>query len=953
MGVEVPGEYPKEPDLVIKNDGEFYGEAKWDSKYWEGITDARDYEQIPTANGTFAIGYPDALKSEVSQSRLGEEKEEAILSGHKFRVSFFRPGEDAEMDRLEIQELPQWIENHIHRRVEPEPEPDEVVWVLRQTADALSEQLEEADAPELFKNVMGVEPEKNEEKQAAQRAAGYLLVNQIAFYRVLSSVKEYPQIEPDSIDRPKDLNNYFQRVLLDDYSAIFSFPVAKAYPQEEIRILRNAIKSIYQLSPERIDHEVLGTVFHSLTPLTVRKPLAAFYSKNRPSQLLAVLAVDDGDAKIIDPACGSGNLLSAAYRRKRQLTDGFDEQDHKRFVGEEITGIDIMPFASHLSTIHLALEAPAYETDKVQIGIEDATKLQPGKTISPISQVLPESIEGQQSLDKFHRDMDENWVEEEKVERGAVNLTAMPQQEIEIGESDVVIMNPPFSRQETVSQFSAEYKQKLRDRFSEYEDAIHGKMSYCSYFILLADRLLKDDGTLAAILPASFLTKSSDEKIRDLLFDNYDVQYLLARDDEPNFSEDTDFREILLVAQKNGSKDNSSIAYVTIDGFGVTSEQIENAAEELATDEINSSESRTITRDGTSATIRRFKTKEIRELNLFSPFAVNNYSLFDVWDRVTSGENLAKLDTLDSGLIRGVGSHDWQEGLINHPGAKLRNKDIWVHDSEDENNVTARHRVLDETIKIGHDKLVYDLHRYAGRPRFDHTNLDEYAVIEEPEDNRFLQLSEEKEVPAKWRQNVSNNLDNRLAHLAFLRRPDLTAPGTHHLAYFTGEKRLFHAMWAMPDFTEGEAQNVGIWMDSSLNLLQMMFNRQPRRGGLAKYEKHTISEFDVLNPDDLDEDDNEELSEIFKSIQHIEYPPIFQQLVLSTPSDILSEEEIERLSKAFQGMESELGNGFTPRRRIDRAMLEIIGVEQPEELLDELYPALLNELVTLKIMMQA
>ncbi|MFB6187517.1 MAG: N-6 DNA methylase, partial [Halobacteriaceae archaeon] len=387
-GLDMGSGYPKEPDLAIENDGVYAYEAKWEDDYYQGIAEARDYGLAPTINGSIAIGYPNALR----QTKLtGFGDAEAALSDHTFRVAFLRENESTEMARVKGSELPQWLHDHVHRRREPETDPDEVVNVLRQTANALTREIEDIETPDLFRNVLGVQPSESEQLNAGRHAAGFLLVNQITFYRVLSSVKEkYPKIDPNELTKPDDLLEYFRVVLEDDYSAIFSFPVASAYEQEHLGLIRDAVKTIYGISPERIDHEVLGTVFHALTPLSVRKPVAAYYTKNRTAELLAELSIDDADAKVMDPACGSGTLLTAAYRRKRALTPDFDEEDHRRFLKEDITGIDIMPFAGHLSTIHLALEQPAYQTDKVRIGIEDATKLNPGDEISPVSFTLPE-----------------------------------------------------------------------------------------------------------------------------------------------------------------------------------------------------------------------------------------------------------------------------------------------------------------------------------------------------------------------------------------------------------------------------------------------------------------------------------------------------------------------------------------------------------------------------------
>jgi len=65
----------------------------------------------------------------------------------------------------------------------------------------------------------------------------------------------------------------------------------------------------------------------------------------------------------------------------------FTLEDHKRFLEQDLTGVDIMPFAAHMAVVHLSLQALAagHETEKVRIAVWDSTELEPGQTIPAIS----------------------------------------------------------------------------------------------------------------------------------------------------------------------------------------------------------------------------------------------------------------------------------------------------------------------------------------------------------------------------------------------------------------------------------------------------------------------------------------------------------------------------------------------------------------------------------------
>jgi len=626
VSISTPGTR-SQPDFQVSNGGTFVGEAKWEGKKWEGFGEARDYGQLTGVEGSFLIAYPEELRASGGQARL-QNAAESVLSGHKYSCAFLRRNEPTDIVSLELEEIPEWLKSNIERRRQPEPDPDEVVSVLRQTARELTQELETAPDENIFRNVLGATPDEEEEQEAARRTAGFLLVNQLTFYRVLSSTDRFPDVDPDVLSSPGDLGEYFDRVLEVDYTPVFSFRISDDLPQESLIILKDAIKTINSLSPEKINHDVLGTVFHELIPIEARKQVAAYYTKSQPANIMANLSIPDSETTVMDPACGSGTMLVAAYNRKKELSPTWTEQTHRRFVEEDITGIDVMPFAAHLSCIHLALQAPIYETDEVNIGIEDSTKLQPGSTISPLSFVLPES-EVQRSIGDFDDGAPD--LSEQEIEAGSVTVDAAAGQEMELGTLDVIMMNPPFTRQESVAGFADGYKNQLRSRFSQRDRQghIHGKMSYCSYFLFLANKFLNEGGRIAAVLPATVLNKSSDAGVREMLLHEYNLEYVLAREDAPNFSEDTDLREVIVIARKGEPDPEGTVAYVSMDGLDVNGSDIQATAGAL--EAADAGVSRSVQgRNGSNATIWRLPYEQIDTHNLFSPFSVQERDLMRV-----------------------------------------------------------------------------------------------------------------------------------------------------------------------------------------------------------------------------------------------------------------------------------------------------------------------------------
>ena len=110
------------------------------------------------------------------------------------------------------------------------------------------------------------------------------------------------------------------------------------------------------MRPEAFSSDFLGSMFHNVIPLVVRKPLAAYYTNPAAAALLASLTIEKPNDSVADFACGSGTLLIAAYDRKAKLLNKkINQKDHEKFIGKQLTGIDVMAFAAHLAAVQLAL----------------------------------------------------------------------------------------------------------------------------------------------------------------------------------------------------------------------------------------------------------------------------------------------------------------------------------------------------------------------------------------------------------------------------------------------------------------------------------------------------------------------------------------------------------------------------------------------------------------------
>ena len=200
-------------------------------------------------------------------------------------------------------------------------------------------------------------------------------------------------------------------------------------------------------------HDLTGRVFRRL--ISDRKYLATFYTLPASAALLARLAVakmegvDWGDPeaigklKIGDFACGTGALLSAVYEQiaSRHETAGGDSAAiHSVMMEEVLYGCDVMPSAIHITGSTLAGIQPEVGYDRSRLYTMPYGRQQDG-TVKLGSLELLQST---QVMTLFN-------TSDPALRTGSVGEETAAHINVEIadGNFDLVIMNPPFTRNTT------------------------------------------------------------------------------------------------------------------------------------------------------------------------------------------------------------------------------------------------------------------------------------------------------------------------------------------------------------------------------------------------------------------------------------------------------------------------------------------------------------------------
>jgi len=373
--------------------------------------------------------------------------------------------------------------------------------------------------------------EKNESEDISRFLASYIVLSQILFLRLFSRTS--PGVLPKMEKKITHhwLRTAFSRVLDINYRPIFSLDVLDAIPESYIQ---DTFDLIWGLEIERIRYELPGRLFHELMPKTIRKMLAAFYTRPQAADVLARLTVRNGGDLVYDCACGSGTILVSAYRRKLELyqEEGHTGNPHKRFCEEEIFGSDIMPFAVHLTSANLASMDPSTTIEATEIIQGDSLSLSKGYRYPTGVQVtlFPAARRGYSMKGEMH--------------------------DVKLKKVDVVLMNPPFTKVERGIR-----KYVDMERFG----AICGnEVGLWGHFIALADEFLKDEGTFGGVIPISILRGRESEKIREFVFSHWTILYVLKATFNYGFSEWSEYRDILLIAKKGKPPKGHTVKFALV-----------------------------------------------------------------------------------------------------------------------------------------------------------------------------------------------------------------------------------------------------------------------------------------------------------------------------------------------------------------------------------------------------
>jgi predicted RNA methylase len=769
----------------------------------------------------------------------------------------------------------------------------------------------------------------------------YLTILYLLFIHI-TSIRKYhytilPQIE-NPLQPPQNLLdniiNNIRNTLIKDYSfiaepSIYILDLLKSVEKDVNFTLTRYIYAIQALRPEHVKEELFGRIYQESIPPETRKNLGAFFTNPVAARILAYLAIERWDEKVLDPACGSGTLLASAYEAKmeRASSQGIDKQKaHELFLKEHITGIDIMQFATKLTSINLTLqniEVPIEPKilwgdgiEKMRAALENAENDDPSQQVTLYDYIIKRDRE------KYEKQM------------------------LSKEEFDVVIMNPPFTRRERIPESE-------RKRLDEMlGNIVKGKVGYWAYFFAASDYVIKLGGRLAAVTPEEFFVGSSAESIRRYLLKGeqidkngrwnkvtnriYIPQIIIKSAIDIAFSEQALYRDYLVVFKKvpeEESKANDKCVIVTLkkrlnelkDRERDMAIQIKNLLQDDRDVLVNNDLFDAVVLNNISGFIERY-IDNLKPLVFF-----NSVKTLEFFYHVVSVPGLKRLDEIAdlrdyTCQYTGKGFEEYVRRLfISRYETRARTISFKLV-GEDVNTISIRLANRNESFIIPKSACVPSLRTYANVKHMDVTGEEECAIINYQVINqRYLTSAGliDRTLLHKATNDIKEAYKEIAGHILLARRLQLTSPNVYWLAFYSSNKIIGPSAPMICLKLKNEKDDyykvLTLYLNSSITFLQLLAYLAMTRGAwIAIHSDQAWSKVRVPDLESLSENILKETLQVFNEISK-------------------AEAELQHLYSRYTSR-----SGL--QKKIDKIALKMIGLEWSDEQLNMLYDVIKFEL---------
>jgi predicted RNA methylase len=706
----------------------------------------------------------------------------------------------------------------------------------------------------------------------------------------------------------------------------------KAVAEPVEHTLARYLYAVQALRPEHVREELFGRVYQEGLPPETRKNLGAFFTNPVAARLLAYLAVERWDEKVLDPACGSGTLLVSTYEAKMEkaLQRGLSRPEaHKLFLEEHIVGIDVMQFAKELTSINLSLQS-------VETPVEPRILWGDGimKMVSAVAGPGDDPPQGRSIYE---------WVKEDRERYLRAQLTREG--------FDLVIMNPPFTRRERIPPSE---RSKLEKALG---NIVRGKVGYWAYFFVASDNVIRIGGRLAAVTPEEFFVGSSAESVRRYLLLGeragrpgtlgrvYVPVYIVKSVRQVAFSEGALYRDYLVVFRKVPPQEASPYTVIVLlkkrlDELKGREHEVAEAVRRFTEsgDQVLRGEDFDAVKLGNVAEVARARINNLKPLVAFH--TVEAYRLYEKISRELSG--LPTLRDLESkGLIQ---IHNYNPGQFTARGKHVegyatrlfirrygsRGKVLFDLERVEGGTILLKAVRGGTTIRVGLKDVVPALRSVAGVRYLDLTGREEYALVNPDAigltTSKTLGLVDYSKL-REATKDIRDAYEKYAGNVLLARRFQITSPQVLFIATYSSNRMISPAtinILRSESFDQRVMKALTLYLNSTLTLFQLLSLLVETRGAWVRFDKDVwagvyVPDLEALanNPRAL-----EEASRAF--------------------------DKVARASETLQPLYERVSSGSEMQREIDEVAIKMLGLPWGNEVLVTLYGTIKSELDALQ-----
>jgi methylase of polypeptide subunit release factors len=340
----------------------------------------------------------------------------------------------------------------------------------------------------------------------AARTIAYIWTNRLIFYKALRA--RFPELPKLTLgpriktgeEALHKLGELFRKAadVSGDYETLL-IPDAKNWandlafkPDGAVDAWRAFLRGIESVDFSQVPTDIVGLIFQKLISPEERHRFGQHFTGPDAVDLINAFCIRTADAKILDPACGSGSFLVRAYYRKKSMDH---DRAHTAMLAD-IFGCDISLYPAHLATLNLAAREINHESNYPRIDRRDFFHYKPGKAFCHI----PEHATGKKI---------------------AVSLPAL----------DAVVGNPPYVRQEKIGKKEKPKIAALMDDAFK-GTKFSGRADLHCYFWPHAAQLLKEGAWFGFLTSAQWLDVDYGFALQRWILKNFKIVAIMESSTE-------------------------------------------------------------------------------------------------------------------------------------------------------------------------------------------------------------------------------------------------------------------------------------------------------------------------------------------------------------------------------------------------------------------------------------